>query len=146
MPAVVSRSSRRRPINEINMVPFIDVMLVLLIIFMVTAPMLRPGKIDLPKVGKSSAQKSQVIVLTVKPDGSRLLEDQTQPHSQPQSVDKNSMSSTLQGMLQGRKDVTVLIDASAQLQYKDVMQAYEDLQHAGAPHIALHVLSTTPKK
>ena len=45
---------RRRTVNEINMVPFIDVMLVLLIIFMVTAPMLTPGVIDVPSAGKSA--------------------------------------------------------------------------------------------
>ncbi|MFN7856967.1 MAG: biopolymer transporter ExbD, partial [Acidovorax sp.] len=48
MPALASRGRGRRTINEINMVPFIDVMLVLLIIFMVTAPMLTPGMIDVP--------------------------------------------------------------------------------------------------
>jgi biopolymer transport protein TolR len=52
MPALASRGRSRRTINEINMVPFIDVMLVLLIIFMVTAPMLTPGLIDVPSVGK----------------------------------------------------------------------------------------------
>ena len=52
MPAMASRGRGRRTINEINMVPFIDVMLVLLIIFMVTAPMLTPGMIDVPSVGK----------------------------------------------------------------------------------------------
>lgn len=52
MPAMASRGRGRRTINEINMVPFIDVMLVLLIIFMVTAPMLTPGMIDVTSVGK----------------------------------------------------------------------------------------------
>lgn len=143
MPAVVSRSSRRRPINEINMVPFIDVMLVLLIIFMVTAPMLRPGKIDLPKVGSTHTQQSQAIRLVLMPDGQMTLQDGE--HGTPVPVLREHLLSELQRMLHGRKDVTVLINASAQLQYKDVMQAYEDLQHAGAPHIALGVLST-PKK
>jgi biopolymer transport protein TolR len=54
MPAMASRGRGRRTINEINMVPFIDVMLVLLIIFMVTAPMLTPGSIDVPSVGKGA--------------------------------------------------------------------------------------------
>ena len=56
MPAVASRGRGRRTINEINMVPFIDVMLVLLIIFMVTAPLITPSLIDLPSVGKASRQ------------------------------------------------------------------------------------------
>ena len=53
MPALASRGKGRRTINEINMVPFIDVMLVLLIIFMVTAPLIAPSVIDLPSVGKA---------------------------------------------------------------------------------------------
>jgi len=61
MPAVSSRGRGRRTINEINMVPFIDVMLVLLIIFMVTAPMITPSVIDLPSVGKAAKQPDQVI-------------------------------------------------------------------------------------
>ena len=55
MPAMSSRGRNRRTVNEINMVPFIDVMLVLLIIFMVTAPMLTPGSINVPSAGKSRA-------------------------------------------------------------------------------------------
>jgi biopolymer transport protein ExbD len=55
MPAVSHRGRGRRTINEINMVPFIDVMLVLLIIFMVTAPLITPSMIDLPSVGKALA-------------------------------------------------------------------------------------------
>ena len=65
MPATVSRGRGRRTINEINMVPFIDVMLVLLIIFMVTAPMLTPGVVDVPSVGKGKNMPkvvAQVIV------------------------------------------------------------------------------------
>ena len=60
MPAVASRGShRRRAVSEINMVPFIDVMLVLLIIFMVSAPLITTGVVDLPSVGKSSQREPQ---------------------------------------------------------------------------------------
>ena len=82
MPAMASRSgSRRRSMNEINMVPFIDVMLVLLIIFMVTAPMLTPSAINVPSVGKGAKPPKtfgQVIIqkdgsLTLKTDGNELI-------------------------------------------------------------------------
>ena len=63
MPSLASRSSRRRrSINEINMVPFIDVMLVLLIIFMVTAPLITTGVVDLPSVGKSQQRDRKSVV------------------------------------------------------------------------------------
>src|ERR1035437_6721147 len=70
MAAVVSRGRGRRTINEINMVPFIDVMLVLLIIFMVTAPLITPSVIDLPSVGKAARQPDQVIQIIVGKDDS----------------------------------------------------------------------------
>src|SRR5450756_1104508 len=68
MTAVVSRGRGRRTINEINMVPFIDVMLVLLIIFMVTAPLITPSVIDLPSVGKAARQPDQVIQIIIGKD------------------------------------------------------------------------------
>ena len=64
MPALVSRGRGRRTINEINMVPFIDVMLVLLIIFMVTAPLIAPSVIDLPSVGKANKTPDRCVSIT----------------------------------------------------------------------------------
>ena len=66
-------SSRRRTISEINMVPFIDVMLVLLIIFMVTAPLITTGLVDLPSVGKSAQRPEHVIEVVVASDASLRL-------------------------------------------------------------------------
>ena len=69
MPAVAHRGTRRRTISEINMVPFIDVMLVLLIIFMVTAPLITAGVVDLPTVGKARQRSDpHVIELVVGAD------------------------------------------------------------------------------
>src|SRR6188472_4558723 len=68
MPAVSHRGSRRRTISEINMVPFIDVMLVLLIIFMVTAPLITPSLIDLPSVGKANAQPAKLVQIVINKD------------------------------------------------------------------------------
>src|ERR1035437_2477846 len=70
---VVSRGRGRRTINEINMVPFIDVMLVLLIIFMVTAPLIAPSMINLPSVGKAAKQPDQVIQIVIGKDESLAL-------------------------------------------------------------------------
>src|SRR6187402_2664735 len=70
MPVTVSRGRGRRTINEINMVPFIDVMLVLLIIFMVTAPLIAPSMVDLPSVGKGRQPPKQVIEIVIGKDES----------------------------------------------------------------------------
>ena len=64
---------RRRSMNEINMVPFIDVMLVLLIIFMVSAPLITTGVVDLPSVGRASRQPDKVIEVVVGTDESLRL-------------------------------------------------------------------------
>ena len=79
MPAILHRGMRRRTISEINMVPFIDVMLVLLIIFMVTAPLITAGVVDLPTVGKAQQMKDpHVIELVVGADENlRLRIDET---------------------------------------------------------------------
>ncbi|MEO6017759.1 MAG: biopolymer transporter ExbD, partial [Polaromonas sp.] len=68
MPAVSSRGRGRRTISEINMVPFIDVMLVLLIIFMVTAPLITPSMIALPKVGKAPTQPLNPVQILIGKD------------------------------------------------------------------------------
>jgi biopolymer transport protein TolR len=68
MPAVSSRGRGRRTINEINMVPFIDVMLVLLIIFMVTAPLITPSVINLPTVDRANKQPDKPIEIVIKSD------------------------------------------------------------------------------
>ena len=76
MPSLVTRGRGRRTINEINMVPFIDVMLVLLIIFMVTAPLIAPSVINLPSVGKGSKQPDLVIQIVIGKDESLTLKSQ----------------------------------------------------------------------
>ena len=85
MPALTGRSGRgRRAMNEINMVPFIDVMLVLLIIFMVTAPLITPSMIDLPSVGKAAKLPDQVVQIVIGKD--ETLELRIQDKASPTSL------------------------------------------------------------
>ena len=70
----MSRTRKRRMMNQINVVPYIDVTLVLLVIFMVTAPMTNPGVVDLPKVGQALKQTGAPIVVTIKKDGAAEIE------------------------------------------------------------------------
>ena len=99
MPAVVSRGRGRRTINEINMVPFIDVMLVLLIIFMVTAPLIAPSMIDLPSVGRGAKPPEQVIqVLIRKDEGIDVKVDENGPAvSLKLSLDQKAVQSITVG-------------------------------------------------
>ena len=138
MPSMKARGRGRRTINEINMVPFIDVMLVLLIIFMVTAPLISPSVIDLPSVGKAATVPEQVIhieiskeeKITIKSTGST---NKTLP-STLLALAKDVRS--LQGeAAQG----PVVISADRSIKYETVVKAMDTLQRAGVQRVGLSV-------
>ena len=76
----------RKPINQINVVPYIDVMLVLLVIFMVTAPLVAPGEIQLPTVGSKLTVALDPVRVRVNPDKSMTVQDQSAKNSRPVRV------------------------------------------------------------
>lgn len=78
----MARRRRRRMMNQINVVPYIDVTLVLLVIFMVTAPMTNPGVVDLPTVGQSLKATAAPLVITVRKNGDAEIEGYTLPRDQ----------------------------------------------------------------
>ena len=137
MPGFAPRSRRRRAMNEINMVPFIDVMLVLLIIFMVTAPMIQPSRVDLPSVGNSASQQQDAVRIVLTADGTISVGRDRQ--GQPQTVTTTDLASAVQAAQAGQADVPVLISADKTLQYDNVMQVYSQLKQAGVQRIALAV-------
>ena len=140
MPAMASRSgSRRRSMNEINMVPFIDVMLVLLIIFMVTAPMLTPSSINVPSVGKGAKAppKTRADVIIDKDGGIRFKADGNE-----RAVPLQHLGSTAKNWLKDQpEDTPVLISADKNISYDSVVKAMAALQAAGVPRVALAVKS-----
>lgn len=139
MPAMASRSgSRRRSMNEINMVPFIDVMLVLLIIFMVTAPMLTPSSVNVPSVGKGSKPPKVRADVIVEKDGSvRFKADGNE-----RTVSVQNLGAEARKWLKDQpEDTPVLISADKNVSYDSVMQAMSALQAAGVPRVALAVKS-----
>ena len=137
MPRFAPRHRRRRAMNEINMVPFIDVMLVLLIIFMVTAPMIQPSRVDLPSVGSSASQQQDAVRIVLTADGTISVGRDRQ--GQPQTVTTTDLASAVQAAQAGQADVPVLISADKTLQYDSVMQVYSQLKQAGVQRIALAV-------
>jgi biopolymer transport protein TolR len=78
----LARTRKRRMMNQINVVPYIDVTLVLLVIFMVTAPMTNPGLVELPKVGQALKQTGAPIVVTVRKDGIAEIDGKKLPHDE----------------------------------------------------------------
>jgi biopolymer transport protein TolR len=135
MPAVSSRGRGRRTINEINMVPFIDVMLVLLIIFMVTAPMISPSVIDLPSVGKAAKQPDQVIQIVVQKDDSlEMVND-----SKTQKTKLENLANLVLQAQTGQANSAVVISADRTVKYETVVKVMDTLQRAGIQRVGLSV-------
>ena len=135
MPAVSSRGRGRRTINEINMVPFIDVMLVLLIIFMVTAPMITPSMVDLPSVGKAAKQPDQVIQIVVQKDDSlEMVKD-----SKTQKTNLENLANTVRVAQTGQVNSAVVISADRNVKYETVVKVMDTLQRAGIQRVGLSV-------
>jgi biopolymer transport protein TolR len=138
MPAVSHRGagSRRRTINEINMVPFIDVMLVLLIIFMVTAPLITTGVVDLPSVGKSSKRPDHVVELVVGSDEKVKLRVDGKEGAPVTLRDVAASVRELQG---GDASTPVVISADRSVKYEAVVKLMDTLQRAGVQRVGLSV-------
>ena len=135
MTAVVSRGRGRRTINEINMVPFIDVMLVLLIIFMVTAPLITPSMIDLPSVGKAARQPDQLIQIVIGKDES--LEMKIKEKST--SLSLKNVASVVKNAQAGVPNSAVVISADKNIKYEAVVKVMDRLQRAGVQRVGLSV-------
>ncbi|MGN6526119.1 MAG: ExbD/TolR family protein [Burkholderiaceae bacterium] len=140
MPGVVARGRGRRSISEINMVPFIDVMLVLLIIFMVSAPLITTGIVDLPTMGRAKQRPPSVIEVIVGTDEHvRIRIDKGDP--EPTTV--GQLSARVTEMQQGRSDVPVVIAADKTVRYESVVKVMDTLQKAGVQRIGLSVKQGT---
>ncbi len=140
MPAVAGRGRGRRSMNEINMVPFIDVMLVLLIIFMVTAPLITTGVVDLPSVGKSQQRPQNVIEIIVGSDEKlRLKLDQGEPEPVLITQLAARVKSKQAALPGGGADVPVVISADKSVRYESVVRVMDTLQRAGVRRVGLSV-------
>ena len=140
MPSLVSRGRGRRTINEINMVPFIDVMMVLLIIFMVTAPLITPSTIDLPSIGKAKKQPDQVIQIVIGKDESleMKLQDKTR------ALGLKELADVIHQAQGDKPDSAVVISADKAVKYEAVVKVMDSLQRAGVQRVGLSVQLANP--
>jgi len=137
MPHVAARGRGRRTMNEINMVPFIDVMLVLLIIFMVTAPLITPSLIDLPSVGKAARKPDQVIEVLVAKDERLQLKVTDKAMALPLKDIAPAVLQAQAGKPAG--SVAVVISADRNVKYESVVKVMDALQRAGVQRVGLAV-------
>jgi len=137
MPAVIAHSSRRRrSMSEINMVPFIDVMLVLLIIFMVSAPLITTGVVDLPSVGKTRQRPQHVIEVVVALDERlKVRVDQ----GDAGVVGLGQLAARVKDLQGGNADTPVVISADRNVKYEQVVKVMDRLQKAGVQRVGLSV-------
>ncbi len=140
MPGMSGRGrGHRRTINEINMVPFIDVMLVLLIIFMVSAPLITTGLVDLPSVGKSKQQPERVIEIIVAGDESLRL--RISGEKDPQTLQLRTLPARVRDLQAGDVNTPVVISADRTVKYEAVVKVMDSLQRAGVLRVGLAVKS-----
>ena len=138
----IQRSGRferiKKPLkSDMNVVPYIDVMLVLLVIFMVTAPMITTGvKVDLPQANNDPMQQSQdrPAIVTLEADGTLKLEDKTHKND---VLTLDELRNILTEAQTNNKQLTVLINGSQSRPYGEVMKLMSALQEAGLSQVGL---------
>ena len=135
MPGVAHRGRGRRAVNDINMVPFIDVMLVLLIIFMVTAPMITPSLRDLPSVGKANKQPDKVLQVVIQKDESlELVAD-----GKTSKLMMGGVAEAVKNAQGAEANTAVVISADRNVKYENVVKVMDTLQRAGIARVGLSV-------
>ncbi|MEO8298986.1 MAG: ExbD/TolR family protein [Burkholderiales bacterium] len=147
MAATTSRraSGRRRAMGEINMVPFIDVMLVLLIIFMVSAPLITTGVVDLPSVGQAARQPDRVIEVVLDASEALRLKVSGGPgatQGEGEHLRLTGLAARVRALQEGRNDVPVIISADKGVRYESVVRVMDTLQKAGVARVGLAVRTT----
>lgn len=139
---MASLHRKRGTISEINVVPYVDVMLVLLVIFMVTAPLITPQVIDLPTVGKASQPRVVPLEVFVKADnkglvvrtrdaGGRILDERNVSRAQLADVIKSARAKSA--------DLSVLVGGDKNARYESVLQVMDELRKQGIQKVGLQV-------
>ena len=127
----------RKSINQINVVPYIDVMLVLLVIFMVTAPLISPGEIALPSVGSRLTVPVAPLEVTLRNDQSLWLRDQASSGTSAVKVSRDELIARIVAKQQRSPDQGVVIAADKSSRYEDVLGVLDLLQRNGVRKVGL---------
>ena len=129
------RRKRRKPVSDINVVPYIDVMLVLLIIFMVTAPLMNLGvELDLPQANANPLDTPEdPVVVSVDRTGAFFLTID----SERESIDLEGLTAKVGAFVRNNPKVPVLVGGDRNVDYGKVYEAMVALQAAGAPRVGL---------
>ena len=133
----LSRKHKRRLVAEINVVPYIDVMLVLLIVFMVTAPLLMQGvEVELPEAPSTALEEDdrEPLIVSIKADGSLYITIGGDPEEQRPLEEIQDL---VEKLLNQQPDTPVMVWGDAAVPYGQVVSLMTSLQQAGAPSVGL---------
>jgi biopolymer transport protein TolR len=130
------RRSSLKPMSSINVVPYIDVMLVLLVIFMITAPLMNPGQIELPSIGKSSAPPVSPLEVIIKKDVSLALRDLNSAGIEI-AVSRDELIASLKQKQKKNADQPVVISADKNVRYEEVIKVMDLLQQQQIKKVGL---------
>ena len=133
---MAERRNKRRQMNEINVVPYIDVMLVLLVIFMITAPLISPGQIELPQIGKSLTPPAAPLEVVIRADGTLTLRDRDKAGTE-QIFSRAQLVETIKQKQSENADQPVVIAADKSVRYEEVMNVMDILQQQQVKKVGL---------
>ena len=132
------RIKRRKPMAEINVVPYIDVTLVLLIIFMITTPMLQTGvQVDLPQAESAPVEQKEdiiPIIVSIKQTGQFYLKTDNE---HDEAIQREQINARVMAILTSKPTTPVLINADTNVDYGTVVTVMAALKHAGVPSVGL---------
>lgn len=132
------KAGRRRPMAEINVVPYIDVTLVLLIIFMITTPMLQSGvEVDLPRAQAAMVEQKEdmpPLVISIQQGGNYFINS---GNGEDEAISKEAIYPRVEIILKNKPETQVLINADKNVDYGTVVTTMADLKHAGVPSVSL---------
>lgn len=131
-----NRRASLQPMSSINVVPYIDVMLVLLVIFMITAPLMNPGQIDLPSIGKSLAPPVSPLEVIIKKDASLAMRDLGKSGIEI-AVSRDELIAQLKQKQQKNADQAVVISADKNVRYEEVIKVMDLLQQQQIKKVGL---------
>jgi biopolymer transport protein TolR len=129
----------RRQINQINVVPYIDVMLVLLVIFMVTAPLVNPSVVELPSMGKSAQTPPKPLEVVIRADTTMLLRDRGEESGKERAVTIKELAGLLRQAQAANAERPVVIAADKEVRYDAVLKVMDELQRGNIRRVGLAV-------
>ena len=133
---LIEKRSGRRLMNQINVVPYIDVMLVLLVIFMITAPLINPGQVELPSISKTSDPPTQPMEVSIRTDGTLWLRDRARSMEE-RRVSRNQLITAIRQKQKQSPEQAVVIAADKDVRYAAVLEVMDMLQQNQVRRVGL---------